>query len=118
MSIDRNVETRKSRKARTVPHQAVYDRFIDRLILAREEAGLTQRDVSERLGMAHSFLSKCETKERRVDVLEFLQLAELYGKPLQFFLFSDDTSITQSVQQQNSSPVNNLGQAVSSGAKK
>ncbi len=55
--------------------------------------------------MAHSFLSKCETKERRVDVLEFLQLAELYRKPLQFFLFSDEVSIAQNVQQQNSSPV-------------
>ena len=47
------------------------------------------------MGMAHSFLSKCETKERRIDVLEFLQLAELYGKPLQFFLFSGQVSIAQ-----------------------
>ena len=95
MPTKKGVETRKSRNARAVPHQAVYDRFIDRLILAREEAGLSQRDVSERMGMAHSFLSKCETKERRIDVLEFLQLAELYGKPLQFFLFSGQVSISQ-----------------------
>ena len=95
MPIKKGVETRKSRNARAVPHQAVYDRFIERLIVAREEAGLSQRDVSESMGMAHSFLSKCETKERRIDVLEFLQLAELYGKPLQFFLFSGQASIAQ-----------------------
>lgn len=60
--------------------------FLERLILAREEAGLTQRQVSARMGMAHSFLSKCETGERRVDVMEFLQLAKLYGKSLDYFL--------------------------------
>ena len=60
--------------------------FLERLILAREEAGLTQREVSARMGMAHSFLSKCETGERRVDVMEFLQLAKLYGKSLDYFL--------------------------------
>ena len=60
--------------------------FLQRLILAREEAGLTQREVSARMGMAHSFLSKCETGERRVDVMEFLQLTKLYGKSLDYFL--------------------------------
>ena len=36
--------------------------------------------------MPHSFLSKCETGDRRVDVMEFLQLAQIYSKPLQYFL--------------------------------
>jgi transcriptional regulator with XRE-family HTH domain len=79
-------ETRKSRKARTAVHQETYDIFLQRLIKAREELGLSQRDVCERMGMPHSFLSKCETGDRRVDVMEFLQLAQIYGKPLQFFL--------------------------------
>jgi transcriptional regulator with XRE-family HTH domain len=81
-----NSETRKSRKARTTPHQALYDAFLQRLASAREEAGLTQREVSQRLGMAHSFLSKCETGERRIDVMELIQLAQLYGKPPGYFL--------------------------------
>jgi len=46
---------------------------------------LTQREVSTRMGRAHSFLSKCETGERRVDVLELIQLARLYRKPLRYF---------------------------------
>jgi transcriptional regulator with XRE-family HTH domain len=79
-------ETRRSRKARSTPHQAIYDRFLQRLIEAREEAKLTQRDVAAELGMSHSFLSKCETGERRVDVMELLQLAGLYSKPLDYFL--------------------------------
>ena len=84
-------ETRRSRKARTTPHQALYDSFLQKLASARGEVGLTQRDVSHKLGMSHSFLSKCETGERRVDVMELIQLAQLYGKPPQFFL-QDDSS--------------------------
>ena len=33
-------ETRKSRKARTVPYQARYNGFLAKLISAREEAGI------------------------------------------------------------------------------
>ncbi|WP_201758922.1 helix-turn-helix domain-containing protein [Acidisarcina polymorpha] len=86
MSKPNPAETRKSRKARTAAHQETYDIFLQRLIIAREELGLSQRDVCERMGMPHSFLSKCEIGDRRVDVMEFLQLAQIYGKPLQFFL--------------------------------
>jgi len=79
-------ETRRSRKARTAPFQTTYDAILARLISAREEAGLNQRSVSKSLGFSHSFLSKCETGERRIDVMELLQLAKLYGKPPEFFL--------------------------------
>ncbi|MHB1865645.1 MAG: helix-turn-helix domain-containing protein [Acidobacteriaceae bacterium] len=86
MKKRRSPETRKSRKARTAPFQGTYDVFLERLVQAREQASLSQREVSARMGMAHSFLSKCETGERRVDVMEFLQLAKLYGKSLDYFL--------------------------------
>jgi transcriptional regulator with XRE-family HTH domain len=79
-------ETRVSRKGRTARHQALYDGFLQKLISAREEAGLTQREVSARMGRAHSFLSKCETGERSIEVFELIQLAEIYDKPPQHFL--------------------------------
>ena len=79
-------ETRKSRKARTVPFQKTYDALLQRLIEAREEVGLSQREVSEHMGMAHSYLSKCETGDRRIDLMEFLQLAKPYRESPQFFL--------------------------------
>ena len=77
---------RRSRKARTAPLQKTYDAILERLINARQDAGLNQREVSQKLGFSHSFLSKCETGERRIDVMELLQLAELYGKSPDFFL--------------------------------
>jgi len=41
------------------------------------------------MGFSHSFLSKCETGERRIDMMELLQLAKLYGKSPQYFLNPD-----------------------------
>jgi transcriptional regulator with XRE-family HTH domain len=55
------------------------------LIEARKQAGLTQVDVAKRLGKAHSFISKCELGERRVDFVELQQLARIYNKDLSFF---------------------------------
>ena len=66
-------------------HKA-YKRFLARLVEARREAGLTQVEVAKRLGKAHSFLSKCELGERRVDFVELQQLAKIYGKDISFFL--------------------------------
>jgi len=86
---EKKPETRISRKGRNYPHQALYDGFLKKLISAREEAGLTQREVSARMGRAHSFLSKCETGERSIEVFELIQLAQIYKKPPQFFLNPD-----------------------------
>jgi transcriptional regulator with XRE-family HTH domain len=65
-------------------HKA-YKRFLARLVQARHDAGLTQVEVAKRLGKAHSFLSKCELGERRVDFVELQQLAKIYGKDISFF---------------------------------
>jgi transcriptional regulator with XRE-family HTH domain len=46
------------------------------LIAARETTGLTQIEVAEALGRPQSFVSKYEIGERRIDVEEFLQIAD------------------------------------------
>jgi transcriptional regulator with XRE-family HTH domain len=66
-------------------HNSLYQQFLDRLRLARQEAGLTQYEVADRLGKPQSFVSKCETGERRVDFVELLAFAEVYDKPVSFF---------------------------------
>jgi transcriptional regulator with XRE-family HTH domain len=50
-----------------------------RLRRARENAGLTQREVEARLGYAQSMISNCEKAGRRVDAWELQQFARLYG---------------------------------------
>ena len=46
---------------------------------ARHEAGLTQADLALRLRRPQSFVSKFEAGERRLDVVEFLEVAEAIG---------------------------------------
>lgn len=55
-------------------HTAAYQRFLLLLVKARREAGLTQRELSERLGRPQSYVSKFERGERRLDVIEFLEV--------------------------------------------
>ena len=43
----------------------------DALRQARENAGFTQRELCRVLGKEHTFISKCELGERRVDIAEF-----------------------------------------------
>lgn len=60
--------------------------FLVRLREARKAVGLTQEDVAAALGVPQKYISRIETGERRIDPVELQELAELYGKPLQFFL--------------------------------
>lgn len=71
--------------SRDKAYQTAYKNFLMRLIEARKQAGLTQVEVAKRLGKAHSFISKCELGERRVDFVELQQLARIYNKDLSFF---------------------------------
>lgn len=67
-------------------YQRAYNVFRERLIKARKDAGMTQGEVNERMGKPHSFISKCELGERRVDFVELQTLAKIYGKSISFFL--------------------------------
>jgi len=62
-----------------------YERFLRLLREAREGAKLTQVEVAKKLGRPQSFVSKCETGERRVDVVELAAFARLYGKRVEDF---------------------------------
>jgi transcriptional regulator with XRE-family HTH domain len=67
-------------------HRHRYSQFLGKLKQARAEAGLTQVEVAGRLKRPQSFVSKIESGERRVDVVELSELAKLYGKQVDFFL--------------------------------
>ena len=63
-----------------------YRDFLERLRDARSELGLTQDEVARHLGKPQSFVSKCESGERRVDIVELERFAEIYGKKVTYFL--------------------------------
>lgn len=58
---------------------ARYDRFRHMLADARKTAGLTQAALAARLRKPQSFVSKYETGERRLDLVEFLDVAQAIG---------------------------------------
>ncbi|MCL0098625.1 helix-turn-helix domain-containing protein [Dehalococcoidia bacterium] len=70
-------------------YEAQYEQFLGKLRRAREEAGLSQAEAAELLLRPQSYVSKCESGERRVDVVELQHFAAIYGKPLSFFAESD-----------------------------
>ncbi len=63
-----------------------YRVFLTKLKSARMAASLTQVEVARRLGRPQSFVSKCESGERRVDVIELAEFAHLYRKPFSYFV--------------------------------
>jgi transcriptional regulator with XRE-family HTH domain len=56
-------------------HKALIDLLIER----REAAGMTQADLANRLGEYQSFVARLESGQRRIDVVEFLDIAEALG---------------------------------------
>lgn len=60
-------------------HTPEYEFFRALLVAAREQAGLTQVEVSARLGRPQSFVAKYEGGERRLDVVELLQVCAALG---------------------------------------
>lgn len=52
----------------------------------RLDAGLRQNDLAERLGQPQSFVSKYESGERRLDILELRQICEVVGISLEEFV--------------------------------
>lgn len=58
---------------------ARYKRLRALLIKARKDRGLTQAQVAAKIHKPQSFVSKYEQGERRIDVVEFLEISRALG---------------------------------------
>ncbi len=65
--------------ARAWVSSPAYEVAIDLLIAKRHAAGLTQRDLAARLRKPPSFVGKLESRERRLDLIEFIVIARALG---------------------------------------
>ena len=63
-----------------------YGIFLRLLRDARREAGLTQRQLAQRLDQSQSFISKCERGERRLDIVEVYKFCQAMSVPLEAFV--------------------------------
>jgi transcriptional regulator with XRE-family HTH domain len=67
---------------RSARHRALIAPIVD----ARHAAGLTQRQLAAKLKRSNSFVWKIEAGERRVDILEFVEIARAIGsEPVELF---------------------------------
>ncbi|HDL6713950.1 TPA: helix-turn-helix domain-containing protein [Yersinia enterocolitica] len=58
-----------------------YENLQKLLIFHRKKAGVTQKMLSEALGKPQSYISKYETGERRIDVIELIDICDELGVP-------------------------------------
>lgn len=71
-----------------------YSIFLEQLRNAREEKGLTQMEVAERLGRTQSFVSKAERGERRIDIVELRAFCRALEVDFPNFIGGVDMALT------------------------
>jgi transcriptional regulator with XRE-family HTH domain len=69
----------RARKLDKSVHSGGQTAFCELMVKARKVAGLTQRELANRLHKPQSFVAKYEGGERRIDVVEFLTVCEAIG---------------------------------------
>lgn len=67
-------------------HDDRYMKAIGALRVARNKAGITQVELAATLGKRQQFVSKYESGERRLDIIEFLDVASALGLSLESLL--------------------------------
>lgn len=60
-------------------HDPRYRRMIAALVEARNESGLTQRDLAKRLKQPPSYVGKAESLQRRLDMIEVIDWVQALG---------------------------------------
>jgi len=60
--------------------------LIQQLKKARLQKGLDQNAVAKLLGTTQSYVSKIESGQRRIDVIQLREFAKIYGKKLSYFI--------------------------------
>lgn len=64
---------------------AQQDALLSLLREIRSDAGLRQVDLAEKLGQAQPYVSRYESGERRLDILELRQICQTLGISLESF---------------------------------
>jgi transcriptional regulator with XRE-family HTH domain len=70
-------------------NKAIYSKdhkiIVEQLKKARIEAGFDQVKVAALLGKTQSYISKIESGQRRIDIIQLKDFARIYKKPIDFF---------------------------------
>ena len=57
----------------------------EKLQRIRKERGLSQKEVAERINRTQYYVSRCETGDRRIDIIELSEFASVYNVSILIF---------------------------------
>ncbi|MBL7132303.1 MAG: helix-turn-helix transcriptional regulator [Candidatus Omnitrophica bacterium] len=63
-----------------------YKYLVSKIKRAREEAGFDQSGVAKLLGRTQSYVSKVESGQLRLDIIQLKEFARIYKKKIDFFV--------------------------------
>jgi len=67
-------------------HTKEHKYIVEQLKKARIELGFDQNTVANKLGKTQSYVSKIESGQRRIDVVQLQKFAKLYKKDINYFV--------------------------------
>ncbi|MBI2410833.1 MAG: helix-turn-helix transcriptional regulator [Candidatus Kerfeldbacteria bacterium] len=71
-------------------YSAEHKFLVQQLQHARKDAGLSQKDAARLLEKTQSYISKVESGQSRIDIIELQHFAAIYKKPLDFFIANSE----------------------------
>ena len=80
------MSNRESRIMVTTIYSREHKILVERLKKARKEAGLDQEAVAKLLGVTQSYISKMESGQRRIDIVQLKKFAKVYKKKIDYFI--------------------------------
>ena len=82
-------------------HNKAYQQLLSLLRSKRLDRGITQEELASRLGVGQGIVSKIETHERRLDLIELREICLALGISFPEFVMEFDTNLTQEENKEN-----------------
>ena len=82
-------------------HNKAYQQLLSLLRSKRLDRGITQEELASRLGVGQGIVSKIETHERRLDLIELREICLALGISFLEFVMEFDNNLTQEENKEN-----------------
>lgn len=76
--FNRSFSRESFRTVKTI-HRDEYKKLIEMLIETRKKANLSQQALADKLDKPQSYVSKYENRERRMDIIELMEVSKVLG---------------------------------------
>ena len=82
-------------------HNKAYQQLLSLLRTKRLDRGITQEELASRLGVGQGIVSKIETHERRLDLIELREICLALGISFPEFVMEFDNNLTKEENKEN-----------------